>query len=232
MQKPQLFHVDTLDLAFKQQHWPFADERRSEIDACFADLRRKNPALWNGRVLLMHRHVVCEDVFSGEYLQTDYASFIAWRRWGSPPAGVRDCFSAAAIISTDGAVLLGEMGAHTANAGQIYFPCGTPDPSDIVAGKVDLAWSVKRELKEETGLEIADLAVEPGWTTVVDGPLIVQVRTLRSEKPAEALRAQILAHLASEAQPELADIHIVRGRGDYAPAMLPFVRTFLDAFFE
>jgi 8-oxo-dGTP pyrophosphatase MutT (NUDIX family) len=231
MSQPQLFRVDRLDLAFTPKPWPFAHEKRAEIDAFFAEMQRDNPAIWNGRVLLLYHQVVSEGVFKGDYLETDYASFIAWRRWGSPPAGVRDCFSAAAILSADGAVLLGEMGPHTANAGKIYFPCGTPDPNDIVSGKVDLARSVERELKEETGFDIGAFTVEPGWTTVVEGPLIVQVRTLRSVQPAAALRAQMLAHLASEAQPELSDIRIVRGPQDYAPTMPMFVRTVLDEIF-
>jgi hypothetical protein len=228
---PQIFQVERLDLSFTPEPWRFADERRPEIDAFFADLQKQNPSLWNGRVLLMHRHVVREGIFEGDYLETDYASFIAWRRWGSPPAGVRDCFSAAAVVSTEGAVLLGEMGPHTANAGKIYFPCGTPDPSDIVGGKVDLAWSVERELKEETGLDICDFTVEPGWTTVIDGPLIVQIRTLRSNDSAEVLHTRMLAQLASEAQPELSDIRIVRGPQDYTSAMQPFVTAFLDGLF-
>lgn len=231
MSKPQLFRVDRLDLAFAPKPWPFAQDKRAEIDAFFAEMQRHNPAIWNGRVLLLHHQVVSEGVFRGDYLETDYASFIAWRRWGSPPAGVRDCFSAAAILSADGAVLLGEMGPHTANAGKIYFPCGTPDPSDIVDGKVDLAWSVERELKEETGLDIDAFAIEPGWTTLVDGPLIVQVRTLRSTQPADALRDRMLEHLASERQPELSDIRIVRGPQDYAPTMPGFVTAVLDGIF-
>ena len=105
--------------------------------------------------MLLHHQIVEHGVLRGEYLETDYASFAAWQHWGRPPAGVRDCFGAAAILTADGAFLLGVMGPHTLNAGEIYFPCGTPDPADIIDGKVDLDLSIRRELKEETGLDIA-----------------------------------------------------------------------------
>ena len=138
-----------------------------------------------------------------------------------------DCFGAAAIVAADGAFLLGVMGAHTFNAGRSYFPCGTPDPDDIVAGQVDLDVSVRRELKEETGLDITEFAAEPGWTTVFDLPLIAHIKVLRSRDSAEALRARVLGHLARERQPELADIRIVRGPADFDPTMPRFVTTFL-----
>jgi 8-oxo-dGTP pyrophosphatase MutT (NUDIX family) len=123
------------------------------------------------------------------------------------------------------------MGPHTFHAGQIYFPCGTPDPDDIVAGKVDLGLSLRRELKEETGLAAGELAAEPGWTTVVDGALIMQVKVLRSGQNADALRARVLDYLARERQPELADIRIVRGPSDFDRAMPRFVTAFLTAHF-
>jgi 8-oxo-dGTP pyrophosphatase MutT (NUDIX family) len=229
---PGLLHVDRLDLNFVPKPWTFAVERRDEIDAYFAELRREKPAIWNGRVLLMHRHVVSRSVFRGGYLETDYASFAAWRHWGSPSAGVHDCFGAAAVVSADGAVLLGVMSAQTANAGHIYFPAGTPDPSDIVNGKVDLDASMRRELQEETGLNSDDFSIEPGWTVLPDDGLIVQVKTLRSSESAEALRVRALAHLARERQPELSDIRIVRGPGDFDPAMPSFVTTFLAHHFR
>lgn len=232
MTDPVLFSVDRLDLTFEPAPWPFAEARRAEIDAWFAELQRRKPAIWNGRVLVLHRYELRNGVFRGAYLETDYASFAAWRHWQPADAGVHDCFGAGAVIAADGAVLLGVMGAHTANAGWIYFPCGTPDPSDIIDGRVDLDFSVARELKEETGLAIAALAPAPGWTTVIDGSLIVHIKTLRSRLAADALKTKMLAHLASEAEPELADIRIVRGPADVDPAMPAFVTAFLDAHFS
>lgn len=229
---PTLFAVERLDLTFAPKPWAYADAKRPEIGAYFAELQRERPAIWNGRVLLLHHQVVSGGVFRGQYLETDYASFIAWRQWDSPPAGVHDCFGAAAVVAADGGVLLGVMGAHTANAGAIYFPAGTPDPSDVVDGKVDLAASVARELKEETGCDIGEFSAEPGWTTVVDGGLIVQIKVLRSTENAEGLRARMLAHLAQDKEPELADIRIVRGPRDFTAAMPRFVTAFLERLFD
>jgi 8-oxo-dGTP pyrophosphatase MutT (NUDIX family) len=228
---PSVFHIDGLALAFAPKPWAFANERRAEIDEFFETMRKEKPALWNGRVLLMHHQVLEAGVLRGEYLETDYASFAAWRHWGRPPAGVRDCFGAAAIVARDGAILLGVMGAETSNAGLIYFPCGTPDPDDVVDGKVDLDLSVRRELKEETGLDITEFEPEPGWTMVADGALIAQIKVLRSNEQSAAVRERALVHLASEAHPELADIRIVRSPADFDRAMPRFVTAFLTSRF-
>lgn len=227
-----LFHVDRLELRFEQKSWRFAQERRDEIAAYFAELQRQKPAIWNGRILLLHHHEIDGGAFRGAYLETDYASFSAWSAWGMPPAGVCNCFGAAAIIAADNAVLLGVMGAHTANAGLIYFPCGTPDPNDVFDGKVDLGASVVRELAEETGCEIDAFAVEPGWIVVRQGDRIAQIKVLRSAETADALRVRMLEHLAREEQPELADIYIVRGSRDYRPAMPAYVIAFLEHHFD
>lgn len=224
---PVVFHVDRLDLKFKPKPWVFAAERRADIDAFFAKLQRDKPAVWNGRVLALYRHAVADGVFRGEFLETDYASFAAWIAWGRPEAAAHDCFAAAAIMSVDGAFLLGRMGPHTANTGKIYFPAGTPDRGDIADGKVDFDFSVRRELKEETGLDAAEFTAEPGWTTVIDGALIVQIKVLRSKQTAEVLRSRILEQLAQEPQPELSEILIARGPGDFDPMMPGFVTAFL-----
>jgi 8-oxo-dGTP pyrophosphatase MutT (NUDIX family) len=226
---PSISHIDRLDLSFAPKPWDFAVERRDEIDAFFAALRRDKPSIWNGRVLMLHHYAKKDGVLHGEYLETDYASFAAWRQWGWPAAKVHDCFSAAAILTADGAFLLGVMGPHTFNGGKIYFPCGTPDPKDIVGDKVDLELSVRRELHEETGLSVAEFASEPGWTMITDGPLMAQIKVLRSGEDSVALRKRVMLHLASEQQPELADIRIIRKRDDLDPAMPRFVTAFLES---
>ncbi|MGA7486295.1 MAG: NUDIX hydrolase [Xanthobacteraceae bacterium] len=219
--------VERLELAFAPRPWPFARERRAEIDAYFEALRRANPALWNGRVLMLHEHAIAGAVFRGAYLETDFASMLAWREWDSPDAGIKNCFAMGALRGSDGAFVLGVMGAHTANAGRIYFPAGLPDLNDVVGGRVDLVRNVMREVGEETGLGGEDFEAEQGWITVLAGPRIAQVKMLRARATAAALRERILAHLAREREPELADVRIVRGPADFDPMMPPFVTALL-----
>lgn len=218
-----------LDLRVTRWGWPFAETRRSEIDAHFAKLQREMPQLWNGRVLLGREPRFTEDRFSADYFETDFASFIAWRDWGFPDASVFNGFGMGALRSRDGAFALGEMAAHTANAGKIYFPAGTPDLNDVRDGKVDIAGSVAREVEEETGLTTADYQVADHWDCVVAGPLIALMRGLQSDLDGAVLRQRIEDNLARQAPPELAAIHLVRCQNDITAAVPPYMAAFLVA---
>jgi hypothetical protein len=219
--------VERLELALAPRPWPFEHERRAEIAAHFDALRRSNPGLWNGRVLMLHQHEIRAAVFHGAYFETDFASMLAWRQWDAPDPRVKNCFAMGALRGSDGGFVLGVMGAHTSNAGRIYFPAGLPDLNDVDGSRVDLVRNVMREVGEETGLTPDDFEAEPGWITVLAGSRIAQVKTLKARATAAVLRARILAHLAREAQPELADVRIVRGPADFDPMMPPFVTAFL-----
>ncbi len=218
---------DRFEMAFAPRAWAYADANRAAIDAHFAQKQRVNPKLWNGRVLLAHEHSVANGVCRAAFLETDFASFDAWRDWGRPVAAVKDCFAAAALRGADGAFLLGVMGPQTATAGHIYFPCGTPDPDDIVDGRVDLEHSARRELEEETGLRLADLAAEPGWLAVVTDVHVMHAKIVTAHEPAAELRRRILDYLAAQQQPELSDIRIVRGPDDIVPGVPSFIVAFL-----
>ena len=222
-----LVHVERLELVLAPRPWRFAQERREEIAAHFAELRRANPTLWNGSVLILHQHAITDGVFHGAYLETDFASMLAWRHWGFCDPTVKNCFAMGALRGSDGAYVLGVMASHTANAGWIYFPAGVPDRSDVHGAGVDLAGNVMREMREETGLDAADLEVRKGWTTVLAGPRIAQIRVLQAQETADALCARIRAHIAAQVQPELADLRVVRSPDDFDPMMPPYVTAFL-----
>jgi 8-oxo-dGTP pyrophosphatase MutT (NUDIX family) len=223
----RVVRLDRLDLRVAQRPWRFAETCRAEIDGYFGELKRSKPGLWNGRVLLLHQWGVNGAVFQGACFETDFASMLAWRDWGFPDDTARNFYGQGALRTADGAFLLGVMSQHTANAGRIYFPSGTPDPSDVRDGAVDLDGSVMRELEEETGLVAADVTPEAGWHAVFVGPRIGMMKILHAPETAEALRTRILAWLARQERPELADIRIVRDPADLDPKMPAFVGAFL-----
>lgn len=229
MTAPVIHRVTSLDLAVRKWPWPFAAARRAEIDAHFALQQRAKPKLWNGQVLLGRNPVFTRECFSASYFETDFASFLAWRDWGFPDKDVFNGFGMGALLASDGAFALGEMGQHTSNAGRIYFPSGTPDLDDIRDNAVDIAGSVARELEEETGLTAADYRGEAHWHCVFTGPAVAMIRILRVDLPGEALRARIETNLASQQQPELSAIHLVRGIGDLTASMPRFVTAFIEA---
>ncbi|WOH49371.1 NUDIX hydrolase [Bradyrhizobium sp. sBnM-33] len=226
---PAIHRVSTLDLTVETWAWPFAEARRADVDAHFAERQRERPQLWNGRVLLGRNPVFAGDRFSASYFETDFASFLAWRDWGFPDASVFNGFGMGALLCADGAFVLGEMGPHTANAGRIYFPSGTPDLDDIRDGAVDISGSVTRELEEETGLAPGEYESEPDWYCIYTAPTVAMIRLLRVNMRGDALRERIERNLASQHQPELSAIHLVRSARDLNSAMPRFVTAFIEA---
>ena len=226
-----IHRVTQLDLNVQPQRWPFAEERRADIDAHFALKRIEKPKIWNGRILLARDPDFTGDRFRARYFEADFASFLAWRDWGYPDRDVFNGFGMGALRCSDGAFVLGEMGHHTANAGRIYFPSGTPDLDDISDGAVDISGSVAREVEEETGLIASDYRAGAHWDCVVSGAAIAMIRMLNVDVPGEELRARIEANLARQRQPELAAIHLVRDAGDLTASMPRFVTAFIEQQF-
>jgi len=232
MTVPAIHRVTRLDLFFSDWRWPFAEQRRAEIDAYFAARRVEKPAMFNGRVLLARHPLFTGERLSTEYFETDFASFLAWRDWGFPDRDVLNGFGMGALRSSDGAFVLGEMGPHTANAGRIYFAAGTPDLNDVRGDTVDIAGSVLREVEEELGLTVHDFRSADEWCCVVTDHAIAMMRVLTSDLPGDVLRQKLKANLAAQAEPELSDIHLVRSIADFTPTMPVFVTAFLEAQFE
>lgn len=227
-----IHRVTGLDLKVEPWDWPFARERRADIDAHFERRQRAIPALFNGRVLLGRDPVFADGRLSARYFETDFANLLAWRDWGFPDRSVFNGFGMGALRAADGAFVLGVMGGQTANAGRIYFPAGTPDPEDVSGAALDLAANVAREVEEETGLLPSDYRGSAHWDCVVTGATIAMMRVLDVESPGGQLQSRIEANLAGQAEPELSAIVLVRSRDDLTATMPRFVTAFLEAQFH
>ena len=234
----RIVEVAELDLAYEPRPWRFAETHAASVAAHWARLSKEKPEVYNGRVLLMRRWALARRTdgklrLEGAYFAADYADFVAWRAFGGADEPVVNCFSMAAHRGEDGAFLLGEMAPHTMNGGQIYFPAGTPDPSDVVGGKVDLDNSARRELLEETGVRAEETVEGPAWTVLFAGWRIACMKPMTLPLSADKAKARIEAFLARDALPELARMHIVRRASDIDEARMPvFVSAYLRAALE
>lgn len=228
---PVIHRVTRLDLRVRAQRWRFAQARRADIEAHFAQKQIEKPKIWNGIIMLGRNPEFSGGRFRAEYFEADFASFLAWRDWGFPDREVFNGFGMGALRCSDGAFALGEMASHTSNAGRVYFAAGTPDLDDVKDGALDISGSIAREVAEETGLTSADYRAEAHWDCVVSGAAIAIIQILNVGITGETLRAKIEANLASQTQPELSAIHLVRNAGDLTAAMPRFVTAFLEAQF-
>ncbi|HEY5225201.1 MAG TPA: NUDIX hydrolase, partial [Methylovirgula sp.] len=228
------------DIAYQldeTQAWAFERDRAGEIEAHWQKRLARNPHLFDGRVLLMRQAEIIERDgarrLQGTCFSAAYKSFMAWRDFGFPESGVANVFGMAALRSADGAFLLGEMASTTANAGDIYFPAGTPDPKDLKDGSIDFEGSVLRELKEETGLGQDSVRLDAGWTIVFYGAYIACMKAMRSSLSAAEILARVDGFLAREKHPELARLKPVVSPADFDQDHMPeFTRAYMRHVWE
>lgn len=207
---------------FVPYDWAFPHDDAARIEARWGELRAINPTLFDGRVLLSRDLAIVDDALGGTSFETGYKPFLCWREFGYPGEPVKNLFAMPALRGSDGAFLLGRMGATTANAGRLYFPAGTPEPADIGAdGFVDYHASILRELEEETGIAPGEVTLDPRWTLVFAGPLVACMKVARSTLPAAALVERVAAFVAGQAEPELDGLVAVAGPQDFDAAHMP-----------
>ena len=213
------------ELELTAEPWSYAERHRDAIAAHWVRARAERPKLFDGPVHVLIAHALQADTFSGTFVRTDFKSFLHWRAHGAQ-GPTRDGFGSSLIRSCDGCALLGLQSAGHLNAGFAYPPSGLIEPTDTEAGRVDIDGNIARELEEETGLTRADLERLPGYIVTTSGPLISMAIEWRSVLPADSLRERILAHVARQAEPELADVVIVRSAGEIDDAIiLPYARA-------
>jgi hypothetical protein len=205
-----------------QGRWAFADAHKAEIDGHWRTRSASSPVLFDGRILLLETFRLSSELLEATFLETRFRSLLYWKDQGYPDRSVRDAFGSALLRSHEGDILLGRQAAGHINAGLAYLPGGFIDARDVSGdGSIDIDASIAREIREETGLDPARLVRAPGYYVTFAGALVSIAAEFRSDLSSAELAAVVRAHIAAEAEPELADVVVVRSAADLDGVAMP-----------
>lgn len=207
---PIAIRTPRVTLTATEQSWSFPAATQPLIDAHWARSVAANPKYFNGLVYTLTHFAVEPGHVSASLAPIAFQHFLYWRDLGQPDVGIADVFGAAILRSNEGHVLLCRAAPGMLSEGRYTFVSGFIDLNDRLAdGRVDLAGSTRRELREETGLGSDDLTPEPGYVVVNAGGMTMFAIVYRSALDAATLSERILAFARASAVPEIDDVMIV-----------------------
>lgn len=226
-----LIPINEAHLRAIAEPWPFAIANRERIDTYWAEAQRLNPSLWNGKILIGRGAKVEDGLFSGVMSETDFASLIGWKAFGSA-ADACHIYGMPGLITSDGALVYGVMGSQTYNAGKIYPPGGSLDPADLRDdGTIDILGSITREVAEETGLD-AGIAGPRGLYVLPTLAAWTVVSFLELPMSLREVEERFAAHVANETDPELEGLWPIRNISDIRPEMPGYAAEMARFFCE
>ena len=145
--------IESYRLAVLSGLHPLEEAMREAVAENWAIEHAANPKLFDGKMILQHRIRLAGASIEAEGYVSSFSTFLWWRKQ-EDRAGACHLFGYPVLASSDGALIAVEMAPHTANAGQVYFAAGSLDLSDVVDGVCDLAGNMRREVLEETGVDL------------------------------------------------------------------------------
>ncbi len=226
--------VQSCDLDVTEAPWAWAEDNAAAVKRFWKKALVDKPALFNGQVMVMGQHVLGDGCLTGVVHKTDYASFLYCKDKGLPEeAGIRNVFGCAVVRSREGHLLFGRMAPYTATSGRVYPMAGTPDPDDIMDGKLDIEGSMQRELMEEAGLSVADAARQPGYMLIEDAGMSALCAVFDFDVPSRDLKTRMMGHIDLQDEPELDEIVIFRRAGFHVHHRMPgFARILVQHLLE
>lgn len=227
----EMIPLEAVALRHDAAAFPFAQIHAAAIAANWAREVAAQPALFDGKVL-MHRDISLNGrALSGISHTTRFSSLLYWRRHRQGEEGVFHLFGVPVMVTSDNALVMGRMAGWTANAGQIYAPCGSLDACDVRDGAVDLEGNMVREVAEETGFDLAGAERDPLAHLYRMGNRFAVFRRYRIAHSAARAVAEFEAHLADDPKPELDRIITIDGITAISDAYPPHMAAFIHHHF-
>lgn len=226
----ELVPMEGITLTLDPAPHPFGEANGAAIAANWEREREAQPALFNGEVMLFSRVEHSGGRMRGLCHRTTFATLLYWRTLRPHPGAIH-CFGHAALVSSDDALVAIRMGPKTANAGKVYFSAGSYDGADERNGRLDIGGNMRREVGEETGLDLAECRAEPGYHVLAATEGTVIFQRYRLPMTADEAHARIAAHVAADADPEITEAVILRDRDAAPEGLLPHMVAFRDWHF-
>ncbi|URK87486.1 NUDIX hydrolase [Rhizobium sp. RCAM05350] len=221
-----IFPVSRIEVRVRGEPHPYCLSHQTEIAANWEREAAANPALFDGRMLLMRALEIRDGVISGECHIVPFSAFLLWRK--TRPAGAAlHLFGLPVIVSSDGAVIAIRMGQQTANPGRVYCAAGSLDPDDIREGYCDLEGNMAREVLEETGLLLSDAKSVSRFHGLHNHGVVTVFRAYHFAETAAELIERIAAYIVVDPEPEIDSALAIRtadpGQYHYPPFMPPIL---------
>ncbi|AJC80041.1 NUDIX hydrolase domain-containing protein [Rhizobium etli bv. phaseoli str. IE4803] len=221
-----VFPIAGVDLRVLPGTHPFVTTEEAAIRENWAKETAANPALFDGRLVFQQRLSFSQEGIAGEGYVTPFSAFMWWRRQPQRQGGLH-IFAYPVLESSDGALVAIRMGAHTANPGQVYFAAGSLEPEDILDGRCDIEANMRREVHEETGLELADAVAAEGLFASRARRTVTLLRLFRFDMTADEMVKRIEAHMLVAEDKEIAGAVAIRSADPaahpYNVSMLPVI---------
>ena len=135
------------------------------------------------------------------------------------------------LVTSDNALIAIRMGAHTVNAGRVYFAAGSFEPEDFPDGVVDPHGNMAREVREETGLDISGARRGDRHYALSTERGTVIFRRYFLDADADEIASRIRDFVAGEAEPEIEEPVVIRSARDLPDGLMPHMPPMIEWHF-
>lgn len=225
-----VFPVSSVSLRVTPGEHPLCIAQREAIARNWEAEKAAKPAFYDGRMVLQRQLALKGGAITGEGHVVPFSAFLWWRR--QPVlSGAWHVFGMAVPVSSDGAVIAIRMARHTANAGKVYCAAGSLDEQDIVDGYCDINRNMRREVMEETGLDLSTANADARLYGSRSQRVVSVFRFYRFDLTADEMLERIAEHMRTDEEKEIEGGVAIRDADPLAHAYHGSMVPMLSMFF-
>jgi 8-oxo-dGTP pyrophosphatase MutT (NUDIX family) len=225
-----VFPIGELDIRLDPSPHPMELSHGDAIAAHWRAEKERSPSVFDGTVVLFSRLVYRGGRLEGLCHPARYSTFLYWRATRMP--GAEHAYAHAVLAGAEGDLVAIRMGAHTSNPRRVYFAAGSFEPEDFPGGRVDVDFNMRREVLEETGLDLDETEREAALHgySIPEGTVLF--RRFHSGLGSGTLADAIARFVAADAGPEIEGPVVMTDADRRPEGLMPHMPALIDWHFS